>query len=41
MVSAAMSLLDFPVEVFENVVHELVSIAGVNEAWKLRGVCGE
>lgn len=41
IVSAVMSLLDFPVEVFENVVHELVSVAGVNEAWKLRGVCGE
>ncbi|KAI4936970.1 uncharacterized protein J4E92_001695 [Alternaria infectoria] len=39
IVSAVMSLLDFPVEVFENVVHELVSVAGVNEAWKLRGVC--
>jgi len=25
-----MPLLDFPAEVFENVVHELVSVAGVN-----------
>ncbi|KAI4700215.1 hypothetical protein J4E81_004253 [Alternaria sp. BMP 2799] len=34
-----MPLLDFPPEVFENVAHELVSIAGVGKAWKLRGVC--
>jgi len=36
-----MPLPDFPAEVFENIVHELVSVAGVNEAWKLRGVCRE
>ena len=36
-----MPLLDFPPEVFENVAHELVSIAGVGKAWKLRGVCRE
>ena len=41
IVSTTMPLLDFPPEVVENVVHELVSVAGVNEAWKLRGVCGE
>ncbi|KAI4919626.1 hypothetical protein J4E90_001763 [Alternaria incomplexa] len=40
IVSTTMPLLDFPPEVVENVVHELVSVAGVNEAWKLRGVCG-
>lgn len=34
-----MLLLDVPPEVFENVIHELVTLAGINEAWKLRGVC--
>ncbi|KAJ4360814.1 uncharacterized protein N0V89_001381 [Didymosphaeria variabile] len=32
-------LLDLPPEVFQRVVHELVSDVGVVEAWKLRGVC--
>ncbi|KAH7070674.1 hypothetical protein BKA63DRAFT_579368 [Paraphoma chrysanthemicola] len=34
-----MDLLDLPPEVFEDVIHELVSTAGVDEAWRLRGVC--
>jgi hypothetical protein len=34
-----MFLLDLPPEVFENVVHELVCVAGIKKAWKLRGVC--
>jgi hypothetical protein len=34
-----MELLDFPPEIFQQVTHELVAAAGVQEAWKLRGVC--
>ncbi|KAI4950630.1 hypothetical protein J4E91_004515 [Alternaria rosae] len=34
-----MPLLDLPPEVFENVTHELVSVAGIDQAWKLREVC--
>ncbi|CAN9330107.1 unnamed protein product [Alternaria alternata] len=34
-----MLLLDMPPELFDNVIHELVSLAGIDGAWKLRGVC--
>ncbi|KAF2249501.1 hypothetical protein BU26DRAFT_551198 [Trematosphaeria pertusa] len=34
-----MLLLDSPPEIFQGIVHALVSQAGVSEAWKLRGVC--
>ncbi|KAF2875590.1 hypothetical protein BDV95DRAFT_603006 [Massariosphaeria phaeospora] len=34
-----MPLLDFPPEVFQSIVHELVTTVGVCQAWKLRGVC--
>lgn len=36
-----MPLLDLPPEVFGHVVHELIDVAGINGAWKLRGVCRE
>ncbi|KAF2260906.1 hypothetical protein CC78DRAFT_584286 [Lojkania enalia] len=33
------NLLKFPPEIFERIVHELVSIAGVYGTWQLRAVC--
>jgi len=34
-----MSLLDHPTESFKQIVHDLVSSAGVAETWPLRSVC--
>jgi len=34
-----MLLLELPPEVFDNVTHELVSVVGINAAWKFREVC--
>ncbi|CAO2653268.1 Nn.00g026790.m01.CDS01 [Neocucurbitaria sp. VM-36] len=34
-----MNLLDFPPEIFQKIVRELVSASGVDDAWKLRQVC--
>ncbi|KAJ4361994.1 hypothetical protein N0V83_010935 [Neocucurbitaria cava] len=36
-----MNILDFPPEIFQEIMHELVSASGVGEAWKLRQVCHE
>lgn len=36
-----MQLLDLPPEIFENLIHELVTEVGVTAAWKLREVCGK
>ncbi|KAF2449804.1 ankyrin [Karstenula rhodostoma CBS 690.94] len=33
------ALLDLPVEIFQPIIHDLVTEVGVVEAWKLRGVC--
>lgn len=34
-----MELLDLPPELFQQVAHDLVEVAGITDAWQLRGVC--
>lgn len=37
--AVVMNILDFPPEIFQEIVHELVSALGVDKAWKLRQLC--
>lgn len=37
--SNTMQLLDLPPELFQHIVHDLVSVVGVSEAWKYRWLC--